>query len=119
MKINLFIVTILVQICSSLHITHLSQYDYKAANYDYFVSDDLDGSNLNYYFANLPPSSYYNWIAVNSKNSNPAKCNSTGPFAKYQTGSNKFLGCIACEPLSTNVNAKTAKVLYNIETREC
>jgi hypothetical protein len=117
--ISLLLIALAVQLCASLHLHHAAQFNYSARTYDKFVDDNLAGSNLNYYFGALPVSDYYAWKDANKDASQLAQCPATNPYATYEADSKTFKQCIACDALSSNVDVKTAKVLFNLETREC
>ena len=79
--------------------------------------DNLEQSNLNYYFSTMSPSSFYaniNQFRVN--NPSAQSCPPSFPYANY---TNNNISCFACDPLTNNSNLKTSKVLFNVLKRKC
>lgn len=79
--------------------------------------DNLAQSNQNYYFGSMSVIKYYDSITkYMSANPLAQNCPPSIPYANYSNGN---LSCFACAKIQQGMNATTAKVLFDVQTRKC
>lgn len=79
--------------------------------------DNLDQSNENYYFGTIDKASYF--AAQSSFRQAHPEAQSCPPSLSYVNTSNSNQSCFACDKIQQGIDLNTAKVLFNIQTRQC
>lgn len=94
--------------CLQLHLATTSSILY---------TDNLAQSNQNYYFGSIPVLTYYDSVfRYMSNNPTAQNCPPSIPYANY---SDANLSCFHCTPIYQGINVTTAKVLFDVQTRQC
>lgn len=80
-------------------------------------ADNLDQSNENYYFGSIDKATYFS--AQSRYRQDHPEVLSCPPSLPYVNNSNGNQSCFACEVIKQGIDLNTAKVLFNIQSRQC
>lgn len=86
----------LATLSTSLHIMHFQAFDYSLGQYKVFYADNLENSNLNYYYGKLSPAIYSTW---NRTEYQGKVCPPEQPYAAFSSDPRTFYKCAACAPI--------------------
>ena len=97
-----------------LHSTHSLRLHFAATT---LYTDNLAQSNGNYYFGSMSVIFYYDsQFRFMSSHPNAVNCPPSTPYADYF---NNNQSCFACAPIVSGMNVATAKILFDLQTRQC